>query len=413
MKKLPFKTARSYKLNPNWKQHISREETLYKRDGDLRSEFERDYTRIIHSKGYRRLKHKTQVFFAAQHDHVCTRSEHVTLVASLSKVIAKNLGLNENLIDAIANAHDIGHAPFGHHGERVIDKICKESNIDEGFWHERNSLFFVDNIETLRNPNGNQKNLNLTYAVRDGIICHCGEVDENAIYPRTEALNLYQISEPGQVPPYTWEACIVKLADKIAYLGRDIEDALLYRILDPSAIRELRNIFLDYLGKKETIKIIEINNTVLINSLALDLCRNSSPENGIMLSSNFLELVNRLKKFSIHNIYNHWRVRTFKRYATLMIETTFKTLDDFYQGWNKQSVIENAKNHFPLLSKYFENWLIKYTTYKVSERNSRKMQNHIVYDISDRQSYRRAIIGFISSMTDHFAIRAFNEIITF
>ena len=106
--------------NSKWNTIIAREKTLYKRDNDVRSEFERDYTRIIHSTAYRRLKHKTQVFFMPDNDHICTRIEHVVLVESISYTIAKYLGLNTELTKAIATAHDIGHSPFGHMGERIL-----------------------------------------------------------------------------------------------------------------------------------------------------------------------------------------------------------------------------------------------------------------------------------------------------
>lgn len=408
-----FINVRSSKKSPNWIQQISRQEHLYKRKGDLRSEFERDYTRIIHSKGYRRMKHKTQVFFATQHDHICTRSEHVMHVASISNVIAKNMGLNQELANAISNAHDIGHPPFGHHGEIVLDEICKELNISEGFWHEKNSLFFVDNIETLKNPKGNQKNLNLTYAVRDGIICHCGEVNENAIFPREEAIDLYNIQSAGKISPYTWEACIVKIADKIAYIGRDIEDALLYKIIDHDKYNILKKILRACLGKKKDISLIEISNTLLINSLTLDLCTNSSPEKGIVLSSKYLELMDKLKDFNINNIYKYWRIEKFKDYATLIIKTIFSSLDDFYLLWADKKALKNVRNNFPVLFKYFKNWLIKYSNLDTKKKETIKMFNNIVYKINDKKSYRNSIIGFISSMSDNFAIKAFNEIISF
>jgi dGTPase len=412
LRKLKFADVSSGRRNPDWNQHISRDDLLYERPGDLRSEFERDYTRIVHSKAYRRLKHKTQVFFATHHDHVCTRSEHVTHVASISNVIAKNLGLNQELTNAIASGHDIGHAPFGHHGETVLGDICRDNRLSDEFWHERNSLFFADNIETLINPKGHQKNLDLTYAVRDGIVCHCGEVNETAIVPRQEPIDLYRITKAGQVPPYTWEACIVKIVDKIAYLGRDIEDAFLYQILDRSKLQELRQILVDSLGRREDALRIEISNTVLINSWALDLCKNSSPDTGITLSSGYLELMERLRQFSSENIYNHWRIRKFKDYATLVMRTIFQTLDDLRLSWC-ESDARNAGEGFPLLSKYFQNWLVKYSNFNEQEKRERRMLNRIVYDIHNKQSYQYAIIGFISSMTDHFAVRAFNEIISF
>ena len=138
----------NYAMNenhPDYPLAIARVETLYQRRHDLRSEFGRDYTRIIFSQAYRRLKHKTQVFFAVADDHVCTRSEHVNLVESVSHTIACELGLNTELTKAIAVGHDLGHAPFGHGGETILTEIAKEHQL-ERFWHERNSLHFVDDI---------------------------------------------------------------------------------------------------------------------------------------------------------------------------------------------------------------------------------------------------------------------------
>lgn len=117
--------------NPNWNKHIERCGELYKRNDDIRSQYERDYTRILHSLAYRRLKHKTQVFFNIDNDHICTRMEHVQHVESVSCTIAKFLGLNQDLTQAIAMGHDLGHAPFGHEGEVELTKIRKEIGLDD------------------------------------------------------------------------------------------------------------------------------------------------------------------------------------------------------------------------------------------------------------------------------------------
>lgn len=129
--------------------------------------------------------------------------------------------------------HDLGHTPIGHEGEEILKEIVKEFSEDE-FWHEKNSLRFVDKLETLPGPCGKEHNLLLTYAVRDGIISHCGEVDnahDDPIKPRMANIPLENIIMPNQYQPFTWEGCIVKVADKIAYLGRDIEDAVSLRVL--------------------------------------------------------------------------------------------------------------------------------------------------------------------------------------
>ena len=120
-----FASVKTDEKNPKWQQCIKRENTLYNRGNDIRSEFERDYTRLLHCEAYRRLKHKTQVFYAPQNDHICTRIEHVNHVASVSATIAKYLGLNQELTEAIAIGHDIGHAPFGHTGEDILNSLIK------------------------------------------------------------------------------------------------------------------------------------------------------------------------------------------------------------------------------------------------------------------------------------------------
>ena len=137
--------------NSKWESIIKRENELYSRENDIRSEFERDYNRVINTTGYRRMKHKTQVFFSPKNDHICTRIEHVVHVESISYTIAKFLGLNTELTKAIATAHDIGHSPFGHSGERILSEISQR-DFGETFWHEKNGVNMVDNIELLDSP---------------------------------------------------------------------------------------------------------------------------------------------------------------------------------------------------------------------------------------------------------------------
>ena len=131
-----FENYAASNFNKNWSNLIKRESPLYSKDHDIRSEFARDYTRIIHSNAYRRLKHKTQVFFSPENDHVCTRIEHVTHVDSISYTIASFLGLNTELTRAISVSHDLGHSPFGHAGEKVLSDISMR-DLRTSFWHEK------------------------------------------------------------------------------------------------------------------------------------------------------------------------------------------------------------------------------------------------------------------------------------
>ena len=231
-----FKNCAMTPFNSKWENVISRLSPLEKRYDDIRTEFDRDYTRIIHSNAYRRLKHKTQVFFSPENDHICTRIEHVTHVDSISYTIASYLGLNTELTKAIAVAHDLGHSPFGHEGEKILSKISQR-DLKTSFWHEKNGVHLVDSIELLEGHDGYKKNLNLCYGVRDGIISHCGEIDENSLKPRDKFIDLNDYIHPNQYSPYTWEGCVVKIADKIsgyfvpAVIGIAIITFIVYLIL--------------------------------------------------------------------------------------------------------------------------------------------------------------------------------------
>lgn len=387
--------------NPKWNNMISRNSDLYKRDNDIRSEFERDYTRIIHSTAYRRLKHKTQVFFSPSNDHVCTRIEHVNHVESISYTIAKYLGLNTELTKAISASHDLGHTPFGHRGERILSKIAKR-DLGESFWHEKNGLNMVDNIELLEDFNKDKQNLNLTYAVRDGIISHCGEIDENSIKPRNEFIDLDTYTYPNQFAPYTWEGCVVKVSDKISYIGRDIEDAVTLGLLDEH-LNELYNL-LNFSSDKK------INNTIIINDLVYDLCKNSTPENGICFSNQTFELLNKIKAFNYKHIYLNSKVDASDIYFKIIINGIYDLLKSLYDGKNTLLEIQKIKKHYPNLSTSFYDWLSLYSN--VSNRNS-NLKNKIIYDLSNKKDYYKAIITYISGMTDNFAINIYNEIIGF
>lgn len=402
--------------HPNWQQAIQRQHELYSRNNDIRTEFERDYTRLLHCEAFRRLKHKTQVFFAPKNDHICTRMEHVFHVASVASTISKYLGLNEQLASAIALGHDIGHAPFGHFGEDCLNKLLPQKpgeNAPKRFWHERNSLFFADYIETLQDPEGRAKNLDLTYAVRDGIVCHCGEVDESGIRPRSQAMPLYDIKKAGSVQPYTWEGCVVKLSDKIAYLGRDIEDARRYHILDMGAYRQLKEIVGECFGFSATKTGKTVNTTVLINDLIVDLCQQSSPEAGLVFSPAYFKFMKKLKSFNFANIYNHWRLQEFEHYATVIIHTIYRLLCQT-QPFVPSQKVGFCLKQYPLLSATFEDWLVKYTSYNLEKRANIKFDSiQPVFDLSQPDSFNKCIIEFISGMTDQFAIAIHEEIISF
>lgn len=405
-----FKKEGMWSDHPKYKQCIHRESALYPRTDDIRSDFYRDYTRVLHSHPYRRLKHKTQVFFATHNDHICTRMEHVHHVASISYTIASYLGLNTELTQAIALSHDIGHAPFGHYGETCLNKILTGDEAEKSetlFWHEKNGLYVVDKIATLKDDNDHHQNFDLTYAVRDGIVCHCGEIDENGLRPRDKDIELYSIPKPtkeaGSTAPYTWEACVVKLADKIAYLGRDIEDAIALNVLSKIA-----------LGRLESIvkQMRTVNNTALIHGFIVDLCKNSSLDSGLSFSDDTFDLANKVKAFNSDYIYKHPRIEFYKKYAGDVINTIYEFLADYVKKLEILQSLRKSEELFPSLTGGFRKWLIKYSNAYEDERDD-KYKNVPIYDLRNEMDCKRAIVDFIAGMSDNFAIKVYDEIVAF
>ena len=425
--------------NPDWENHIERETQLYHRKSDIRSEYERDYTRILHSLAYRRLKHKTQVFFNIDNDHICTRMEHVQHVESVSCTIAKFLGLNVDLTRAIAMGHDLGHAPFGHEGEVELTRIRKDFGMDR-FWHERNSLRIIDNIELLEDDKSELKNLDLTYAVRDGIISHCGEVDENGIFPRKEKIDLDTFCEPGQFQAYTWEGCVVKVSDKIAYLGRDIEDAVRINFIGEKEINltakefdllELlacnpnkvysRETLLEYVwGNKGMVKISQkygvetINTTVIIHNFITSICENSSPQQGIRLSDKYNKMLKEIKDFNYTAIYKNEKFKVYRDYVALVIRSIFNTLMKTYDVCNPYKSLDNIdcmKEAYPMLAGDFYKHIKVYSNI---QGDNEKYKNKKIYgNIETKEIYAQAIIDYISGMTDRYAVEIFNELLKY
>lgn len=412
MTKNSFQSVAMYEGHANYQIAIQRQEPLYQRQNDLRSDFSRDYNRIIFSLAYRRLKHKTQVFFAVEDDHVCTRSEHVNLVDSVSYTIAHYLGLNTELTRAIAVGHDLGHAPFGHGGEQIINTLCQKYHLNS-FWHEKNSLYFVDQIETLEDDYHMRHNLNLTYAVRDGIISHCGEMNQKSIMKRDEYIDLNDYLYPGMYNPYTWEGCVVKMADKIAYLARDIEDALRLHILDEEKVNELKN----KINAISHFQFNAINNGSIVNYFILDVCHHSSIEKGICLSDEAFEVMKVIMAFNYKNIYLIDRVKIHSRYVQLILNSIFDFLYKYKEQAfkNETNVIEELRKDqktYPQTICGYIHWLEKYSLMKNYHR-SELYQNHIIYDFDhDDTAMARSIIDYLSGMSDAYILKIFNEFIS-
>ena len=397
--------------NRNWNRLTARIDDLYKRTEDTRNPFQRDYTRILHSQGYRRLKHKTQVFFNIENDHICTRMEHVAHVESVATTIAQNLGLNIDLVRAISLGHDIGHAPFGHRGESVISSLSEEY-LGKKFWHEQNGLRFVDDIELLPDSQDYRRSLSLTYAVRDGIISHCGEVAFKSLRPREELFDLKCFNEPGDYEAATWEGCVVKIADKIAYVGRDIEDAICLGFINSAGQEKLNQIarFYDQAA---------VNTTVIMNSMINDICKNSDPEKGICLSTTGFEQLREIKAFNYKEIYKNPRLKPFMSYSELVLNSIFEVLKDCYAKEYTFINVLNTKRESSTLAESFSKWLARYCNIDIvpevlQKDVALKCDNKKIYNNLETKSiYYQAIIDYLTGMTDRYAIKIFNELLAY
>ncbi|MFZ5774942.1 MAG: deoxyguanosinetriphosphate triphosphohydrolase family protein [Thermodesulfobacteriota bacterium] len=197
------------------------------RPPDHRQPFAVDGDRILHSRAYTRYIDKTQVFSLVRNDHITHRVLHVQLVSKIARTIGRYLGLNEDLIEAIALGHDIGHPPFGHDGEKILDRLCREHGLPS-FQHNLQSVEFLDRIE--RRGHG----WNLTLQTLDGIMCHDGEIHSRGLAPaRGKSFADFDrefadkaADRASALVPMTLEGCVVRMSDTIAYIGRDIEDAI-------------------------------------------------------------------------------------------------------------------------------------------------------------------------------------------
>ncbi len=289
----------------------------------IRTCFQRDIDRIVHSKAFRRLKHKTQVFLEPEGDHYRTRMTHTIEVARIARTIARGLRLNEDLTEAAAYGHDLGHTPFGHAGERVLNEI-----MPGGFAHNRQSLRVVERLEQ------GGEGLNLTYEVRRGILCHTG---------------LEQAE--------TLEGRLLRLADKIAYINHDIDDAIRGRIIYPMDLP---------LAVSQTLGF---THSERINSLVRDIIETSAGKGDILQSPPFQAAMGDLRDFMFEFVYH-----------------------------NPVAKGEEGKAQ-DLLRRLFE-------AYRADpDKLPPEFQ-----DIRAKEGVERAVCDYISGMTDKFAVEQFGEL---
>ena len=335
-------------------------------DQDFRSCFSRDADRIINFASFTRYMNKTQVFSFKKNDNVQTRLVHVLLVSRISRTIGRALNLNEDLIEAIALSHDIGHVPLGHVGEKILNKICI---------HELNETF-MHNIEGVRNYlvlEHDGRGANLTIQVMDGILCHNGEILNNIYRPakktKEEFLkNYYDAYKMHEYyvdfTPMTLEGCVVKLSDVISYAGRDLEDAIRLELINREDI------------PYSVTKLLGNNNRDIVNTLVCDIIKNSKGKNYIKLSSDVYYALKDLVNFNYQYIYNRANTKDDLEYY----ENVFKTL---FCGYLKD--LENENKNSSIYQRF------------LNGMNSEYMLTN----------NKRKVIDYLSLMTDEYLIKEY------
>ena len=260
---------------------------------DIRPNYFRDIDRIIHSLSYTSYIDKTQVLTHWHNDNVSRRIIHVQLVAKIARTIGRALSLNEDLIEAIGLGHDIGHVPFGHPGEYILNDVSLKYT-GEYFMHN------VESVRELMVLENNGRGTNVSIQVLDGILCHNGEFALGEYHPKVKTkedfLNDYytcykDINHGKTLRPMTLEGCVVRISDMIAYLGRDVEDAIRLGVLDKNSL------------PKEITEVLGSTNSEIVNTIILDIIENSIGKDYIKLSDRVLESIVALKKFNYKNIY--------------------------------------------------------------------------------------------------------------
>ncbi|MEA1939331.1 MAG: HD domain-containing protein [Candidatus Caldatribacteriota bacterium] len=340
----------------------------------FRGPYSRDRDHILYSGSFRRYIGKTQViYFASSIDEqLSNRSIHTLQVSQIARTIGKALRLNIDLIEAIALGHDLGHTPFGHDGEEILQEICREKKISL-FFHNIHSLRIVDKLAD------SCRGMNLTFQVRDGILSHDGEINEKYLKPNRSKSEIdltnyckqkYQ-GEEAQTIPATLEGCVVRMSDAISYLGQDFEDAIRIGILKKE---ELPEGIKKELGKR---------NADIINSLVVDIIKNSNNQDKIIYSPNISERVFELKRFNLEKIYKNPELKMKKN----KLKSAFKFL------FNKFLNDINTINEDSLI---YREWIFN--------RGKNKGGDYV-----NSNSSEQIVIDFIASMTDRYFYNAYKK----
>ncbi len=333
-------------------------------DNEYRQPFSADADRILNSLAYTRYIDKTQVFSLIKNDHLTHRVIHVQLVSRVARTIGRYLGLNEDLIEAASLGHDIGHAPFGHDGERFISRLTQQH--DAGFFHHNlQSIQFLDRIE--RNGRG----WNLSLQTMDAIICHNGEVHNRRLAPESartfedldSLIRTRTTRKVCDITPMTLEGCAVRMADTISYIGRDLEDAIRLNLVTREEIPEA------------CAGILGRTNGTIVFHLVTDLISNSLGKPYIGFSPQVSDALKKLKAFNYKHIYKN---PVIKKHLS-SIEDIFKYLFEFY---------------LECLDKGDESCII-----------FKSFLNSMSKEYKNSHSHAQIVRDYISGMTDSFLIR--------
>lgn len=344
--------------------------TLYKECEDMRTRFFRDSDRIIYSLSYTRYIDKTQVFTFTENDNISKRITHVQFVSKIARTIGRALGLNEDLIEAASLGHDLGHPPFGHSGERALNKICIKYN--EGVFAHN-----VQSVRTLMYLEDNGKGKNISIQVLDAILCHNGELLEREYHPVKKDENMFlkeyeecskDLSMSKKIRPMTLEGCVVRISDVIGYIGKDLEDAIRLGIIKES---DIPNDITNILGK---------TNANIVNTLVLDIINNSIDKPYIMLSKEVFDALSKLMKFNYEKIYNVINASKELNYYEEMYNTLFLS-------YKKALEEKDTSNDI----------------YKI-------FLDDVTNDYLNNTSNERKVIDYLAGMTDDYFINRYNEI---
>ena len=293
-----------------------------------RQNFSLDTDRILHSMAYSRYIDKTQVFYLVKNDHITHRVLHVQLVSKIARTISRLLRLNEDLTEAVALGHDIGHTPFGHDGERFLSELCQTHGVGR-FLHNIQSVRFLENIEK------KGEGCNLSLQVLDGIFCHDGELHSRFLEPRKEKdfedlvreMDMKAKDPSVDVTPMTLEGCVVRMADTISYIGRDIEDAIRLGLIQRDDIPD---------GCRSVLG--DSNGTIVYN-LVEDLVVNSLEQPNLNFSARVGDALQELKRFNRERIYKNTRVKKQTSKVRLMFSLLFGKLYEDLEKRGEASVI--------------------------------------------------------------------------